>query len=112
MITDTKRLFHHGLELGLKTWELAKETLGWTVDDLDYFMIHQVGKAHTETFARILGIDLKRIFRPKMSDSRRRSAPTPCALGTFRKPRQTSGYACVFFKCQCINVLAPLTSYP
>jgi 3-oxoacyl-[acyl-carrier-protein] synthase-3 len=63
MITDTKRLFHHGLELGLKTWDVARQALGWTIDDLDHFIIHQVGKAHTEKFARTLGIDLRKIFR-------------------------------------------------
>ena len=63
MITDTKKLFHHGLELGLKTWELARHALGWTIEDLDHFVIHQVGKAHTEKFARTLGIDLRRVFR-------------------------------------------------
>jgi 3-oxoacyl-[acyl-carrier-protein] synthase-3 len=63
MMTNTKKLFHHGLELGLTTWEMAREVLGWTVDGLDHVIIHQVGKAHTETFARKLGIDLKKIFR-------------------------------------------------
>lgn len=63
MITNTKKLFHHGMEVGLKTWGLAKETLGWMVDDLDHFVIHQVGKAHTETFAKTMGIDLCKIFR-------------------------------------------------
>jgi 3-oxoacyl-[acyl-carrier-protein] synthase-3 len=63
MITDTKKLFHHGLELGLKTWDFARQMLGWTIEDLDHFVIHQVGKAHTEKFARTLGIDLRKIFR-------------------------------------------------
>lgn len=63
MITNTKKLFHHGMEVGLKTWDLAKDSLGWMVDDLDHFVIHQVGKAHTETFARTMGIDLRKIFR-------------------------------------------------
>ncbi len=63
MITDTKKLFHHGLDLGLRTWEVARRVLGWTIQDLDHFVIHQVGKAHTEKFARTLGIDLKKIFR-------------------------------------------------
>ncbi len=63
MITNTKKLFHHGMEVGLKTWEIAKNRLGWMVEDLDHFVIHQVGKAHTETFARVMGIDLRKIFR-------------------------------------------------
>lgn len=63
MLTNTQKLFHHGLELGLKTWDVAREALGWSVSNLDHFIIHQVGKAHTETFARRLGIDLTKIFR-------------------------------------------------
>jgi len=63
MVTNTKKLFHHGLELGLSTWDVARDALGWTVDSLDHFIIHQVGKAHTESFAKALGIDLAKIFR-------------------------------------------------
>jgi len=63
MITNTKKLFHHGLELALTTWGRARDVLGWTADGLDHFILHQVGKAHTETFARILGLDLAKIFR-------------------------------------------------
>lgn len=63
MFTNTQKLFHHGLELGMKTWELAREALGWSAEAMDHFIIHQVGKAHTETFARRLGIDLSKIFR-------------------------------------------------
>jgi 3-oxoacyl-[acyl-carrier-protein] synthase III len=63
MITNTKKLFHHGLELGLKTWELAREVLNWKIEDLDQFIVHQVGKAHTEKFARTLGVPLSKIFR-------------------------------------------------
>jgi 3-oxoacyl-[acyl-carrier-protein] synthase III len=63
MITNTKKLFHHGLELGLKTWERAREVLNWQIEDLDQFIIHQVGKAHTEKFARTLGVPLSKIFR-------------------------------------------------
>jgi 3-oxoacyl-[acyl-carrier-protein] synthase III len=63
MITNTKKLFHHGLELAVTTWGRAREVLGWTADGLDHFIIHQVGKAHTETFARILGLDVGKIFR-------------------------------------------------
>ncbi|MCD4748304.1 MAG: 3-oxoacyl-ACP synthase III [Thermoanaerobaculales bacterium] len=63
MVTNTKKLFHHGLEVAVGTWEKAKDALGWTSSDLDHFILHQVGKAHTETFARLLGLDLAKIFR-------------------------------------------------
>jgi 3-oxoacyl-[acyl-carrier-protein] synthase III len=63
MVTNTKKLFHHGLELALGTWAWAREAMGWSPEAIDHFIIHQVGRAHTEKFARILGIDLKKIFR-------------------------------------------------
>ncbi|MCU0305698.1 MAG: 3-oxoacyl-ACP synthase III [Thermoanaerobaculales bacterium] len=63
MVTNAKKLLNHGMELALKTWARAREALGWTPDNIDHFIIHQVGKAHTERFARTLGIDLAKIFR-------------------------------------------------
>jgi 3-oxoacyl-[acyl-carrier-protein] synthase III len=80
MITNSKKLFHHGLELGLKTWEVAREVLDWKVDDLDHFIIHQVGKAHTEKFARSLGIDLRKIFRLYPNHGNIGPAGVPIAL--------------------------------
>ena len=80
MITNTKKLFHHGLELGLKTWEVAREVLGWTIDDLDQFIIHQVGKAHTEKFARTLAIPLSKIFRLYPNHGNIGPAGVPIAL--------------------------------
>jgi 3-oxoacyl-[acyl-carrier-protein] synthase-3 len=63
MVTNAKKLLNHGMELALKTWAKARDALAWTPDNIDHFIIHQVGKAHTERFARTLGIDLAKIFR-------------------------------------------------
>jgi 3-oxoacyl-[acyl-carrier-protein] synthase-3 len=63
MVTNAKKLLNHGMELALKTWTKAREALAWTPDNIDHFIIHQVGKAHTERFARTLGIDLGKVFR-------------------------------------------------
>jgi 3-oxoacyl-[acyl-carrier-protein] synthase III len=63
MVTNAKKLLNHGMELALKTWARAREVMAWTPDNIDHFIIHQVGKAHTERFARTLGIDLAKIFR-------------------------------------------------
>lgn len=87
MITDTKKLFHHGLELGLKTWELARQALGWTIEDLDHFVIHQVGKAHTEKFARSLGIDLRKVFRLYPDHGNIGPAGVPIALSRLVEDR-------------------------
>jgi len=63
MVTNAKKLLNHGMELAYKTWNRAREVLAWTPDNIDHFIIHQVGKAHTERFARTLGIDLAKVFR-------------------------------------------------
>jgi 3-oxoacyl-[acyl-carrier-protein] synthase-3 len=63
MVTNAKKLLNHGMELALRTWTKAREAMAWTPDNIDHFIIHQVGKAHTERFARTLGIDLAKIFR-------------------------------------------------
>ena len=63
MVTNAKKLLNHGMELALKTWSKARVALAWTPENIDHFIIHQVGKAHTERFARTLGIDLAKIFR-------------------------------------------------
>ncbi|MEX1310659.1 MAG: 3-oxoacyl-ACP synthase III [Candidatus Sulfomarinibacteraceae bacterium] len=63
MVTNAKKLLNHGMELALKTWAKARDALAWTPDNIDHFIIHQVGKAHTERFAKTLGIDLAKIFR-------------------------------------------------
>jgi len=63
MVTNAKKLLNHGMELAFKTWIKAREALAWTPDNIDHFIIHQVGKAHTERFARTLGIDLSKVFR-------------------------------------------------
>ena len=61
MVTNAKKLLNHGMELALKTWSRAMDVLAWTPDNIDHFIIHQVGKAHTESFAKALGIDLASI---------------------------------------------------
>ncbi len=63
MVTRTKELLMAGMELAVRTWGRAADVLGWTVDAVDHFVIHQVSKVHTEQFAGVLGIDLKKVFR-------------------------------------------------
>ncbi len=63
MVTKTKELLMAGMELAVRTWGQAVEALGWTVDTVDHFVVHQVSKVHTEQFANLLGIDLGKIFR-------------------------------------------------
>jgi len=62
MVTDTKMLLIEGLKLAQKTFIAAKLALGWVVEELDEFVIHQVSRVHTEAFINTFGIDPKKVL--------------------------------------------------
>lgn len=41
MVTDTRLLLIEGIKLAQKTFTAAKIALGWAVEELDQFVIHQ-----------------------------------------------------------------------
>jgi len=63
MVTDTRVLMAEGLKLATRTFEVAREALGWMADELDQFIIHQIGKAHIDSLMRRLRLDPQKIFR-------------------------------------------------
>ncbi len=62
MVTDTRMLLIEGLKLAQKTFAAAKLALGWAVDELDQFVIHQVSLVHTQAFIKAFGIDPKKVL--------------------------------------------------
>ncbi|MCR6663977.1 MAG: 3-oxoacyl-ACP synthase III [Luteimonas sp.] len=62
MVTDTRMLLIEGIKLSQKTFGAAKQALGWVVDELDQFVIHQVSKVHTAAFTKAIGIDPKKVL--------------------------------------------------
>src|SRR5690606_41238222 len=50
MVTDTRMLLIEGLKLAQATFAAARQALGWVVDELDEFVIHQVSRVHTQAF--------------------------------------------------------------
>jgi len=62
MITDTRLLLIEGIKLATKTFEVAKQKLGWVATELDEFVIHQVSKVHTAAFTKAMGIDPKKVM--------------------------------------------------
>jgi 3-oxoacyl-[acyl-carrier-protein] synthase-3 len=62
MVTDTRMLLIEGLKLAQKTFGAAKLALGWAVDELDQFVIHQVSLVHTQAFIKAFGIDPKKVL--------------------------------------------------
>lgn len=57
MRTDTRTLLSAGLKLAAQTFEATSSALGWAVDEMDQFVIHQVSKVHTESLVNVLGLD-------------------------------------------------------
>ena len=62
MLADGRMLMIEGLKLGHKTFTAARAALGWVVDELDQFVIHQVSKAHTKAFLKAFRIDPKKVM--------------------------------------------------
>ena len=62
MITDTRMLLVEGIKLATKTFEVAKQKLGWAVNELDEYVIHQVSKVHTAAFTKAMGIDPRKVM--------------------------------------------------
>jgi len=63
MWTDTKSLLREGMKLASMTFIAARTVMGWVVQELDHVVIHQVSKAHTESFVRAFGADPDKVYR-------------------------------------------------
>ncbi|MET0549476.1 MAG: 3-oxoacyl-ACP synthase III [Xanthomonas sp.] len=62
MVTDTRMLLIEGIKLAQKTFVAARQALGWAVDELDQYVIHQVSQPHTQAFIKNFGIDPKKVM--------------------------------------------------
>ena len=62
MVTDTRMLMIEGMKLAAKTFQAARQALGWVVEELDEFVIHQVSQVHTNALVKTIGIDPKKVF--------------------------------------------------
>jgi len=60
MRTDTAMLLTSGLELVRETY-VAAAAQGWSWDDCDWYVMHQVSAVHTNMICALLDIDLKRV---------------------------------------------------
>lgn len=62
MYTDAKTLLFAGLGLAQETFELAKRELGWTGDNVDEAVIHQVSGTHTRLLCETLGLAPEKVL--------------------------------------------------
>lgn len=61
MVTDAQKLLTAGLDLAMRTFDLARTELGWDPAVLDEVVIHQVSRQHTDKLAEKLGVDPAKI---------------------------------------------------
>ncbi|MFW6341027.1 MAG: 3-oxoacyl-[acyl-carrier-protein] synthase III C-terminal domain-containing protein, partial [Wenzhouxiangella sp.] len=78
---DTKTLLIEGMKLAGSTLAAARTVLDWVVQELDHVVIHQVSKAHTESFIRAFGADPGTVYRifPRLGNIGPASIPTVLA---------------------------------
>lgn len=62
MTTDAGALLTAGVALAEQTWNDAQQQLGWTAEDLDLLIMHQVGAGHAKTLLKRLGLSIDRAF--------------------------------------------------
>jgi len=56
MATDSEALLEAGIQLAERTWDDAKQALGWSQDSVQHAFTHQVGKAHRSLLLERLGL--------------------------------------------------------
>ncbi|WP_437192413.1 3-oxoacyl-ACP synthase III [Planctomicrobium sp. SH527] len=87
MSTDSEALLHAGVDLADKTWELAKQELGWQNENVNRVFTHQVGKAHRSLLLKRLGLSEELDFPTVdfLGNTGAAALPTAVALGSERQ---------------------------
>ena len=85
MVTDTRMLLIEGMKLAQKTFMAARQALGWVVEEMDEFVIHQVSKAHTAAFINAFGIDPKKVMTIFTEHGNIGPASVPIVLSKLRE---------------------------
>ncbi len=62
MRTDSASVLKHGVVLGLKTWKRFLDVVGWSSEQIDRVICHQVGSGHQDTILKTLGIPSEKDF--------------------------------------------------
>ncbi len=60
--TDSAAVLANGVQLGRETWRAFLHQLGWSGDQVDKVICHQVGSAHRETLLRSLDVPVSKDF--------------------------------------------------
>jgi len=85
--TDSAGILSHGVELGIRTWNSFLRELGWTKDQVDKVICHQVGSSHRESILKSLSIPVSKDFPtyPFLGNMGTVSLPLTAALAEDRE---------------------------
>jgi len=62
MKTDAAAVLEHGVELGVRTWDALLGEMGWTAQQVDRVICHQVGAIHRNTILKRMAIAEEKDF--------------------------------------------------
>lgn len=62
MVTDSVAVLKHGVDLGRRTWQTFLTTLGFTPEQINKVICHQVGGIHRDTILKALGVSAEKEF--------------------------------------------------
>jgi len=62
MATDAVNVMNHGVELGRRTWDAFLSEMGWSAQQVERVICHQVGSAHQNAILKTIAIPAERDF--------------------------------------------------
>jgi 3-oxoacyl-[acyl-carrier-protein] synthase III len=62
MVTDSVSVLKYGVQLGRQTWQAFLQELGWTADQVDRVICHQVGSGHQDAILNTLQVPREKDF--------------------------------------------------
>jgi acyl-CoA:acyl-CoA alkyltransferase len=82
MRTDAALLLKNGVALAQATWADATARFGWTPENIDQFLCHQVGATHLATLCKRLELPVERAFLtyPELGNTGPAAVPMALAL--------------------------------
>jgi 3-oxoacyl-[acyl-carrier-protein] synthase-3 len=80
MQTDSEQLLLAGVELAGETWREFRAATGWSMDNIDRIVGHQVGSAHRRKLYEALGLDPAKDFSTFETLGNMGSASLPATL--------------------------------
>ncbi len=88
MVTDAPKLIASAATTGARAWGDLSSSLGWTADDVNHVVCHQVGKQVNDAFYRTVGLDRAKEFAIYPTHGNLVSAAMPTAFGLAVDGRQ------------------------